>query len=642
MPSRVLLASAIAVALFGGTPVPAAADPMTPLKADVISRYGDIAVRPGLALAKDNACAPAADDVDIQIYVVQFLPLDQKKMRWGFDGYLRLWWHDHRLAFNSSAVDGGACLESLELTGDDRKMIWQPDIYVDKAIKFQRGLGVNSANGLGQALKVSPDGSIWSSQQTLFELSCTGMNFEMAPFDSQVCTITLGLYSQTGAQVKLRWRPFATALMVGGDGPLCLSDWIVTHIAARNTTYTFASGDYTYAEAEVEFTRVPSSLISVYFIPSIFFVMLSSLGFFINPAATPARVALGVITILAVITNRNALDRELPSAKSTWLSSFLYVSLIFNLFAFVEQVLVNLGIALHAWVLQNRKRTADAQQAARKGLEGTYTDAGLLLERIVAWRLEIVPMFEVLDVDSDGMVSSKEFRYMLHTHLGVDADSKVLDECFHRLSGEKKSTVSRTTLLVKLTKLARRSHQAGQKAFLARADSMGSDAMRAAAQRGLALGGAVGHTPAGDAGTGEEMDEEERQALEDPIRVEIQQGACTQARDSRAADAASVTFADEASERASESFRDSIRTHTAKRHRKIHLRDKAVRVLEKRLLSRKAKLAAFPCLAHMQFLDHYMRVLVPLAYAIVVVYYFSLVGFGRVAYDKLTRVPCYV
>ena len=169
MPSRVLLASAIAVALFGGTPVPAAADPMTPLKADVISRYGDIAARPGLALAKDNACAPAADDVDIQIYVVQFLPLDQKKMRWGFDGYLRLWWHDHRLAFNSSAVDGGACLESLELTGEDRKMIWQPDIYVDKAIRTA-WVGW-SANGPARRSGLAR-WQLWSSQQTL--LSCHG------------------------------------------------------------------------------------------------------------------------------------------------------------------------------------------------------------------------------------------------------------------------------------------------------------------------------------------------------------------------------------------------------------------------------------------------------------------------------------
>ena len=316
--------------------------------------------------------------------------------------------------------------------------------------------------------------------------------------------------------------------MVGGDGPLCLSDWIV-RTSRRAIRPTRSRRATTYAEA-VEFTRVPSSLISVYFIPSIFFVMLSSLGFFINPAATPARVALGVITILAVITNRNALDRELPSAKSTWLSSFLYVSLIFNLFAFVEQVLVNLGIALHAWVLQNRKRTADAQQAARKGLEGTYTDAGLLLERIVAWRLEIVPMFEVLDVDSNGMVSSKGSLMLRlpRRRCRLQGTRRVLPSPLRReeVHGQPHDA------LVKLTKLARRSHQAEG---LPRApDSMGSDAMRAAAGARSVCRRAH---PAGDAGTGERWTKRNGRPSRTPFSRSSREPA--RGEDSRAADAAS-------------------------------------------------------------------------------------------------------
>ena len=84
-----------------------------------------------------------------------------------------------------------------------------------------------------------------------------------------------------------------------------------------------------------------------------------------------------------------------------------------------------------------------------------------------------------------------------------------------------------------------------------------------------------------------------------------------------------MTFADEASERAASP--SGLDPNTAKR--KIHLRDKAVRVLEKRLLSRKAKLAAF-ALAHAVPRPLHARARAA-RMPVVVIYYFSLVGFGR-------------
>ena len=68
----------------------------------------------------------------------------------------------------------------------------------------------------------------------------------------------------------------------------------------------------------------------------------------LKPSATPARVALGMITMLACVTNSIALSYQMPSAKMTWLGRFVLLSLVFNLVAFTEQVLVRVERTIHA------------------------------------------------------------------------------------------------------------------------------------------------------------------------------------------------------------------------------------------------------------------------------------------------------
>jgi hypothetical protein len=63
------------------------------------------------------------------------------------------------------------------------------------------------------------------------------------------------------------------------------------------------------------------------------------MGFFIAPRATPARMTLGIITVLTVLTISQTLLRGLPSTvKQPWLSRFLLGCFIFNVCALVEQV----------------------------------------------------------------------------------------------------------------------------------------------------------------------------------------------------------------------------------------------------------------------------------------------------------------
>jgi len=81
--------------------------------------------------------------------------------------------------------------------------------------------------------------------------------------------------------------------------------------------------------------------------------------------ASAYRISLCVCTVCV----RRVQSQLPPSAKSTWLTSFLFVSLIFNAVCFLELVAVNFGLVAHAWVLEfgGSEREAGAAEHAAAG-----------------------------------------------------------------------------------------------------------------------------------------------------------------------------------------------------------------------------------------------------------------------------------
>eukprot|EP00966_Prymnesium_polylepis_P091816 2125482-Prymnesium_polylepis.1 len=225
----------------------------------------------------------------------------------------------------------------------------------------EKTLGVK--DGAAEALYVYPDGRVFWSRQTSFTLQCQNNNDRM-PFDDQRCPFVMGLYSQTVEDVVLSWRSNGSAISAwDGSGGACMVQWIVTNLEQDVVTLQYAPGTYSIARAFITFSRIPNAFLMSYLLPAIsapwlrtvhssftfpsaayhtrrpsrsstpfeeavasahrcthrvahtdrggcprslglalaVMVFVSSLGFFIDPTATPARVALGIIAILVVL-----------------------------------------------------------------------------------------------------------------------------------------------------------------------------------------------------------------------------------------------------------------------------------------------------------------------------------------------------
>ena len=369
------------------------ADEMAEVKATLLQAYGDPAARPS-----GNAGPP--DQVQVQLYIDRLHAIDEAHMTYGFDGYLRSWWHDPRLRY--AHTNASSSVQKLTLTRSDMQRIWKPGLYWEKAINVRLPSPVEAvSSGAGQLLDVYPDGRLYWSAQVSLEISCP-LNLAKLPFDTQTCDFTMGMYSATADEVQLTWKVGSTAL--ANWDRACLKSFVATRLVQDNVTLVYPPFSYTYAHATLDFTRRPFGLILAYVVPAIVLVFISMLGFLTDPNATPARVALGIITILCiswsrslrpagprsfrlrlpadprcrriasrllrvVLTNFVALTRQLPSGNpNVWLSNFLLVSIIFNVLAFVEQVAVGYGLQAEKW-LREEKAKVELSRTWRQALK---------------------------------------------------------------------------------------------------------------------------------------------------------------------------------------------------------------------------------------------------------------------------------
>lgn len=309
-----------------------------------------------LSLLPEDGCAVGLlpTEVTIQVYVDRLHALDPVAQSYGLDGYLRAWWRDPRLRFNASEAASCGATPTLSLTRTESLAIWRPDLYWEKALTVvlpEPQMGFTT--GAGELLSVGPEGDVFWSRQARFTLACP-MSLARLPFDTQRCSFIAGLYSQTAERVSLAWRDGAEAL-AGWRAAACVTGWVMSGLEQVSELQSYVSGNYTYARATLSFTRAPNRFVQQYMVQSIIMVIISWLGFLIDPTATPARVALGIITVMVVLQNYIALSNSLPSdIHGTWLGMFTLVSFLFNILAFVEQVLVSFGIQASASTARSR------------------------------------------------------------------------------------------------------------------------------------------------------------------------------------------------------------------------------------------------------------------------------------------------
>ena len=136
------------------------------------------------------------------------------------------------------------------------------------------------------------------------------MDLQYFPMDSQMCSIEIESYGYSMSDIKYRWGKGDKS--VGLSDSLSLPQFRVVGHLQLEKVIPLSTGNYSRLIAKIQFARSLGFYLIQIYIPASLIVVISWVSFWLHRNATPARVALGVTTVLTMTTLISSTNAQLP------------------------------------------------------------------------------------------------------------------------------------------------------------------------------------------------------------------------------------------------------------------------------------------------------------------------------------------
>uniref|UniRef100_A0A3Q3AKC6 GABA(C) receptor n=1 Tax=Kryptolebias marmoratus TaxID=37003 RepID=A0A3Q3AKC6_KRYMA len=276
------------------------------------------------------AFAGPAVPVGVDVQVESLDSISEVDMDFTMTLYLRHYWKDERLAFPS------ATNKSMTFDGRLVKKIWVPDVFF---VHSKRSF-IHDTTTDNIMLRVFPDGHVLYSLRVTVTAACN-MDFSRFPLDSQTCTLELESYAYTDEDLMLYWKSGDESLST--DDRISLSQFLIQKFHTTSRLAFYSSTGW-YNRLYINFTlrrHIFFFLLQTYF-PATLMVMLSWVSFWIDRRAVPARVSLGITTVLTMSTIITGVNASMPRVSYIKaVDIYLWVSFVFVFLSVLEYAAVN-------------------------------------------------------------------------------------------------------------------------------------------------------------------------------------------------------------------------------------------------------------------------------------------------------------
>lgn len=237
-------------------------------------------------------------------------------------------WLDERLKFN----DFNGKIKYLTLT--DAARVWMPDLFFsnEKEGHFHNIIMPNVY------IRIFPYGSVLYSIRISLTLSCP-MNLKLYPLDRQVCSLRMASYGWTTNDLVFLWKDGDPVQVVKNLHlpRFTLEKFLTDYCNSKTNT-----GEYSCLKVDLLFKREFSYYLIQIYIPCCMLVIVSWVSFWLDQSAVPARVSLGVTTLLTMATQTSGINASLPPVSYTKaIDVWTGVCLTFVFGALLEFALVN-------------------------------------------------------------------------------------------------------------------------------------------------------------------------------------------------------------------------------------------------------------------------------------------------------------
>ncbi|XP_026572317.1 glycine receptor subunit alpha-4 [Pseudonaja textilis] len=283
-------------------------------------------------------------NVTCNIFINSFGSVTETTMDYRVNVFLRQHWNDPRLAYWEYPDS------SLDLDPSMLDSIWKPDLFFAN----EKGANFHEVTTDNKLLRIFRNGGVLYSIRLTLILSCP-MDLKNFPMDTQICTMQLESFGYTMNDLIFEWETEQEAVQVA-EG-LTLPQFILRDEKELGyCTKSYNTGQFTCIEVKFRLERQMGYYLIQMYIPSLLIVILSWVSFWINMDAAPARVGLGITTVLTVTTQSAGSRASLPKVSYVKaIDIWMAVCLLFVFAALLEYAAVNFVSRQHKELLRLRR-----------------------------------------------------------------------------------------------------------------------------------------------------------------------------------------------------------------------------------------------------------------------------------------------
>ncbi|XP_039314674.1 glutamate-gated chloride channel isoform X12 [Solenopsis invicta] len=261
--------------------------------------------------------------VNVSVLLLSLASPDESSLKYEVEFLLQQQWFDPRLRYsNKSKYEFLNAIHHYD-------NIWLPDTYFIMHGDFKDPL-----IPVHFALRIYRNGTVNYLMRRHLIISCQG-NLNIFPFDDPLCSFAIESISYEQTAITYVWK--------NDEGTLRKSPSLsaLNAYLIKNQTITCPikvswRGNYSCLKVDLIFTRDRSFYFTTVFIPGIILVTSSFITFWLEWNAVPARVMIGVTTMLNFFTTSNGFRGTLPvvsnlTAMNVWdgvCMCFIYASLL--------------------------------------------------------------------------------------------------------------------------------------------------------------------------------------------------------------------------------------------------------------------------------------------------------------------------
>ncbi|XP_062332256.1 glycine receptor subunit alphaZ1 isoform X3 [Osmerus eperlanus] len=283
-------------------------------------------------------------NVTCNIFINSFGSIAETTMDYRVNIFLRQQWNDPRLAYSEYPDD------SLDLDPSMLDSIWKPDLFFAN----EKGANFHEVTTDNKLLRISKNGNVLYSIRITLILACP-MDLKNFPMDVQTCIMQLESFGYTMNDLIFEWDEKGAVQVADG---LTLPQFLLKEEKdLRYCTKHYNTGKFTCIEVRFHLERQMGYYLIQMYIPSLLIVILSWVSFWINMDAAPARVGLGITTVLTMTTQSSGSRASLPKVSYVKaIDIWMAVCLLFVFSALLEYAAVNFIARQHKELLRFRRR----------------------------------------------------------------------------------------------------------------------------------------------------------------------------------------------------------------------------------------------------------------------------------------------